>query len=61
MSSLIVVVFFSLGILFLYGIGVFAMCLHAGESIVSAAIEAAGWWTAFAVSHFFGYLAIILH
>lgn len=61
MSSLIVVVFFSLGILFLYGIGVFAMCLHAGENVVSAAIEATGWWAAFAVSHFFGYLAITLH
>ncbi len=59
MGSAIIVIFFGLGLLFLYGFGVFAMCLHAGESIVSAAIEASGWWIAFAVSHVLSYLALI--
>ncbi len=59
MGSAITVIFFGLGLLFLYGFGVFAMCLHAGESIVSAAIEASGWWIAFAVSHVLSYLALI--
>jgi hypothetical protein len=61
MSSAITVIFFALGLLFLYGFGVFAMCLHAGETMVSAAIEASGWWIAFAVSHFLSYLAVTLY
>lgn len=61
MSSAITVIYFGLGLLFLYGFGVFAICLHAGESMISSAIQASGWWVAFTVSHFFSYLAITLH
>ena len=61
MSSVISVIFFGLGLMFLYGFGVFAMCLHAGENLVSSALEASGWWAAFSVSQLIGYLAITLH
>ena len=61
MSSAMPVIFFGLGLLFLYGFGVFAICLHAGENLVSSAIQASGWWAAFSISHLVGYLAITLH
>lgn len=61
MGSVINVVFFGFGLLFLYGIGVFALCLHAGENLLSSTIQASGWWIAFTVSHLAGYLAITLH
>ena len=61
MSSTISIIYFGFGLLFLYGFGVFAMCLHAGENLVSSAIEASSWWAAFSVSHVVGYLAITLH
>ena len=47
MSSAISVIYFGFGLLFLYGIGVFALCLHAGENLLSSAIQASGWWVAF--------------
>jgi hypothetical protein len=52
----------SLGLVltFLYGLGVFALCIHAGESLISAATEASGWWAAFSISYFFGHLAFTL-
>lgn len=59
MSTAMFVILYGLGMLFLFGFGVFAMCLHAGESIISAAAEASGWWAAFSVSYFFGHLAIV--
>ena len=61
MSSVIVLVSFGLGLMFMYGIGVFALCLHAGENLLSAAIQASGWWAAFSISHLVGYLTITLH
>lgn len=61
MSSAIAVMVFGLGLMFLYGFGVFAMCLHAGQNLLSAATEASGWWAAFSISHVIGYLAITLH
>ncbi len=61
MSSTMSIIYFGFGLLFLYGFGVFAMCLHAGENLVSSAIEASSWWAAFSVSHVVGYLAITLH
>lgn len=61
MSSAIIVIVFGLSLISLYGIGVFAMCLHAGESLTSALQEASGWWAAYSVSHFLGYLVITLH
>lgn len=61
MSSAITVIIFGLGLMFLYGFGVFAMCLQAGENLLSAATQASGWWAAFSISHFIGYLAITLH
>lgn len=61
MGSMINIIFFGLSLLFLYGIGVFALSLHAGENLISSAIQASGWWIAFSVSHMFGYLAITLH
>jgi hypothetical protein len=61
MSSAMSVMFFGFGLLFLYGFGVFALCLQAGENLVSSAIQASGWWIAFSVSHLLGYLAITLH
>ena len=60
MSFAITVVGIGLGIMFLYGVGVFALCLHAGEELLSAAFEASGWFAAFSISHFIGYLAITL-
>jgi hypothetical protein len=61
MSSAIFLVAFGLGLMFMYGVGVFVLCLHAGENIVSAALQASGWWAAFSVSHLVGYLTITLH
>jgi hypothetical protein len=46
---------------FLYGIGIFAMCLRAGENPVSSAIQVSGWGVAFFISHLVGYLTITLH
>lgn len=60
MSSAISVILFGLGLMFLYGFGVFAMCLHAGESLISAATQASGWWAAFSISQLIGYLTITL-
>ena len=60
MSFAIGIISFGLGLMFLYGIGVFALCLHAGETLLSAALEASGWWVAFSISHLFGYLALTL-
>lgn len=59
MSTAMFVILYGFGMLLLFGFGVFAMCLHAGESILSAAAEASGWWAAFSVSYFFGHLAIV--
>jgi hypothetical protein len=61
MSSAMPVIFFGLVLLFLYGFGVFAMCLHAGENLKSSAIQASVWWAVFSVSHLVGYLTITLH
>jgi hypothetical protein len=61
MSSAMSLIFLGLGLLFLYGVGVFALCLQAGENLVSSAIQASGWWAAFSISHLFGYLVITLH
>lgn len=61
MSSAMSVILLGFGLLFLYGFGVFALCLQAGENLISSAIQASGWWIAFSVSHLFGYLAITLH
>lgn len=61
MSSAISIIVIGLGLLFVYGIGVFAMCLHAGENLLSATIQAFGWWAAFSISHIIGYLAITFH
>jgi hypothetical protein len=58
MDSVIYVVLLGLGLFFLYGIGVFALCLHAGENLVSSAKQASNWWVAFSVSHLVGYLTI---
>jgi hypothetical protein len=60
MSFAITVVGIGLGIMFLYGIGVFALCLQAGEGLLSAALEASSWFAAFSISHFLGYLALTL-
>lgn len=60
MSSAISVILFGLGLMFLYGFGVFAMCLHAGENLISAATHASGWWAAFSISQLIGYLTITL-
>lgn len=59
MSSALFIVIYGLGMLLLFGFGVFALCLHAGETIISAATEASGWWAAFSVSYFFGHMAIV--
>lgn len=61
MSSTMSVIYFAIGLLFLYGFGVFAMCLQAGEDLISSAKQASSWWAAFSVSHLVGYLAITLH
>jgi hypothetical protein len=61
MSSTINVVWIGLGLLFMYGIGVYALYLHDGESKVSSALAASGWWLAFTVSQFLCYLAITWH
>jgi hypothetical protein len=61
MGSLLVIIIIALGLMFLYGVGVFAICLHAGENRLSAAVHASAWWVAFSVSHFFGYMAITFH
>lgn len=60
MDSASFIVAIGIGVLLAYGIGVFAMNLHAGENIVSAASQASAWWAAFSISHLFGYLAITL-
>jgi len=61
MGSIIFLISIGLGLLFLYGIGVFALCLHAGENLVSSAVQASSWCAAFSISHLFGYLVITLH
>jgi hypothetical protein len=61
MSSAISVIIFGLGLMFIYGFGVFAICLHAGETLLSAATQASGWWAAFSISQLIGYMAITLH
>jgi hypothetical protein len=61
MNSAISIVALGIGLFCIYGVGVFAMNLHAGENTVSAASHASGWLIAFSVSHIFGYLAITLH
>ena len=61
MSSAISLILFGLGLLFLYGFGVFALCLQAGENLASSVIQASGWWIAFSVSQLAGYLAITFH
>ena len=58
MSIVILVALFSSGLLFLYAIGVFAMCLNAGESLITAISEASSWLAAFSLSHFVTYLAL---
>jgi hypothetical protein len=60
MSFAITVVGIGFGIMFLYGVGVFALCLQAGESLLSAALEASGWFAAFSISHILGYLTLTL-
>jgi hypothetical protein len=52
MNFAITIIGFGLGLMFLYGVGIFALCLQAGESLLSAAIEASAWCAAFSVSHF---------
>ena len=61
MGSIIFLISIGLGLLFLYGIGVFALCRHAGENLASSAFQASGWCAAFSISHLFGYLVITLH
>ena len=61
MSSAISIIIIGLGLMCVYGIGVFAMCLQAGENMVSAATHASNWLIAFSISHIFGYFAITLH
>lgn len=61
MSFAISIVILGLGLMFVYGVGVFAMCLHAGENLVTAATHASGWLVAFSISHLFGYLVITFH
>lgn len=60
MGSAIFIIAIGIGLLLAYGIGVFAMNLHAGESLASAVTQASAWWAAFSISHLFGYLAITL-
>lgn len=60
MSSAIPVIFFGFGLMFIYGFGVFAICLHAGETLFSAALEASGWWAAFSISQLIGFMTITL-
>ena len=60
MSFAITIVGIGLGIILLYGVGVFVLCLQAGEGLLSAVLEASGWFAAFSVSHFLGYLALTL-
>jgi hypothetical protein len=61
MSSATILIVLGLGLVFLYGIGIFAMCLRAGENPVSSAIQVSGWGVAFFISHLVGYLTITLH
>lgn len=61
MSSILFLVVTALGLLLLYGVGVFAMCLHDGDNRQSAAIQASAWGGVFSVSYFFSYLALTLH
>jgi hypothetical protein len=61
MSSTFSMIVIVAGLLCAYGVGVYAICLHGGESQASAATQASAWWAAFSVSHLFGYLAITLH
>ncbi|BCK87924.1 hypothetical protein MIZ01_1721 [Sideroxyarcus emersonii] len=60
MASAIFIIGIGMGLLLVYGAGVFVMTLHAGESPASAASQASAWWAAFSISHLFGYLAITL-
>ncbi|OIR14767.1 hypothetical protein GALL_45730 [mine drainage metagenome] len=60
MSSTFAIIAIGTGLLCVYGVGVYAICLHAGESPVSAATQASAWWAVFSISHFIGYLAITL-
>jgi len=61
MSPAIFIIAIGSGLLCVYGVGVYAICLHGGESPLSAATQASAWWAAFSISHYFGYLAITLH
>jgi hypothetical protein len=60
MSSILFLVVAALGVLLLYGVGVFLMCLHDGDNRLSAVIQASAWGVAFSISHFFSYLALTL-
>jgi hypothetical protein len=60
MGFAITIIGFGLFLFFVYGVGVFALCLQADEGLLSAALEASGWFAAFSISHFFGYLALTL-
>jgi len=61
MNSIMSVVILSFGLLCVYGVGVFALCLKAGENLHSAATHASAWLAAFSLSHLISYLAITLH
>lgn len=60
MSFAFTIVGFGLSLMFLYGVGVFALCLQAGEDLLTSAMEASGWFAAFSVSQLCGYLALTL-
>lgn len=61
MSIVMTVAMFSIFLLVLHAFGVFAMCLQAGENLISSVTEATGWLAVFAVSQFLSYLALPLH
>ncbi|MDD5057862.1 MAG: hypothetical protein PHQ60_08310 [Sideroxydans sp.] len=61
MSSATSVVLIGLGLLVMYGIGVYALYRHDDEKKVSSAFASSGWWLAFTVSQFLCYLAITVH
>lgn len=52
MSFAINIIGYDLRLLFLYGIGVFALYLQTGISLLSAVLEASGCFAAFSISHF---------
>lgn len=61
MSSATNIILIGIGLLFMYGVGVFALYLNAGENKISAALAASGWWLAFSASQVLCYLAISMH